>query len=108
MVEETKTEPVKIEAKKEELPKIESVFEKVEDCPEQERSCLLFGCPREVNDSIIQDKFAKDGVHIVSIKNKLMSNISYQMMIKEGSAIIMKLYFKVKAFWTKYCKLQIR
>jgi hypothetical protein len=62
-----RAEPPKEEAK---VP-----FDKVEDCPEHDRSCLLFGCPREVNDSIIQDKFAKDKLLVASIKNKLLSII---------------------------------
>lgn len=65
-------EPPRAEPQKEE---VKAPAEKVEDCPEHDRSCLLFGCPREVNDMIIQEKFAKDKLLVASIKNKLLSII---------------------------------
>ena len=54
------------EIKKEEL--------KVEDVPEQERSCLLFGFPNDANERNLIDLFDKHGQKMVSIKNKLMGN----------------------------------
>ncbi len=70
---------VQEELKKEEL--------KVEDVPEQERSCLLFGFPNDANERNLIELFEKQGQKMVSIKNKLMGNWIRKMIAMERSAI---------------------